>query len=156
MSDCWRGALRDCGAEHNARIVTKGGMTRPSGTWVPDGRAKAILDDCEASLTALDGQPIDLYLLHAPDPRTPWRTSMRALARLDDEGMVKRIGLANVNRRQLDEAAELAPVAAVQVALSVFDDRALRGGLVERCEGLGIALIAIAGRPATGRRSRPP
>ena len=84
----------------------------------PDGRAKAIRADCEASLAALDGLPIDLYLLHAPDPRTPWRTSVRALARLADEGLVRRVGLANVNRTQLDEALELAPVAAVQVALS--------------------------------------
>ena len=51
-------------------------------------------------------------------------------------------GLANVNRRQLDEALELAPVAAVQVALSPFDDTALRGGVVERCAERGIAVIA--------------
>ena len=117
-------------------------MARPDGAWLPDGRAKAIRADCLASLEALEGLPIDLYLLHAPDPRTPWRTSVRALARLADEGLVRRIGLANVNRHQLDEALELAPVAAVQVALSRFDDRALRGGLVERCDELGIALLA--------------
>jgi len=136
------GALRECGADARARIVTKGGMARPGGAWAPDGRAKAIRADCEASLAALDGVPVDLYLLHAPDPRTPWRTSVRALARLVDEGLVRRVGVANVNRRQLDEALELAPVAAVQVALSPFDDRALRGGVVERCEQLGLALIA--------------
>jgi aryl-alcohol dehydrogenase-like predicted oxidoreductase/predicted kinase len=136
------GALRACGTLTNARVVTKGGMSRPRGEWVPDGRAKAIRADCEASLAALDGLPIDLYLIHAPDPRTPWRTSIRALVRLLDEGLVKRIGLSNVNRGQLDEALELAPIAAVQVALSVFDDRALRGGVVERCAEAGLAVIA--------------
>ena len=30
-------------------------MARPAGAWVPDGRAKAIRADCEASLAALDG-----------------------------------------------------------------------------------------------------
>src|SRR5688572_8672204 len=107
------GALRDCGAEANARVVTKGGMARTGGRWVPDGRAKAILGDCESSLSALDGLAVDLYLIHAPDPRTPWRTSVRALARLVDEGLVKRVGLSNVNRGQLDEALELAPISAV-------------------------------------------
>jgi len=136
------GALRSCGAEGSARIVTKGGMSRAGGAWIPDGRAKSILADCEASLTALDGLPIDVYLIHAPDPRTPWKTSVRSLARLADEGLVRRVGLANVNRWQLDEALELAPVAAIQVALSPFDDRALRGGMVERCDELGIALLA--------------
>ena len=147
-------ALRSCGAAASARIVTKGGMSRPGGAWVADGRAKAIRADCEASLAALDGLPIDLYLLHAPDPRTPWRTSVRALARLVDDGLVNRIGLANVNRTQLDEALADAPVAAVQVALSPFDDRALRGGLVERCEELGIALLAhspLGGPKRAGR-----
>jgi aryl-alcohol dehydrogenase-like predicted oxidoreductase len=135
-------ALRRCGAEQTARIVTKGGMTRRGGGWVPDGRAKAIRSDCEASLTALDGLGIDLYLIHAPDPRTPWQTSVRALARLVDEGEVRRVGLSNVNRRQLDEALELAPIKAVEVALSVYDDRAVRGGILERCAESGIALIA--------------
>ncbi len=132
-------ALRDA---PNARVVTKGGMARPDGAWVPDGRAKSIRADCEASLSALDGLPIDLYLLHAPDPRTPWRTSVRALGKLLDEGLVARVGVSNVNRDQLDEALELAPVAAVQVALSPFDDRALRGGVVDRCADAGITLIA--------------
>src|SRR5947209_9206540 len=39
-----------------ARIVTKGGMGE---AWIPDGRAKTILADCEASLSALAGLPID-------------------------------------------------------------------------------------------------
>ncbi|MGH3109551.1 MAG: aldo/keto reductase, partial [Gaiellaceae bacterium] len=135
-------ALRRRGAEASARIVTKGGMRRDGSRWIPDGRAKAIRADCEASLGALDGLPIDLYLVHAPDPGTPWRTSVRALARLADEGLVARVGVANVNRGQLDEALEHAPVAAVQVPLSVFDDGALRGGVVERCAERGISLIA--------------
>jgi aryl-alcohol dehydrogenase-like predicted oxidoreductase/predicted kinase len=135
-------ALRACAADQTARIVTKGGMTRLGGGWVPDGRAKAILNDCEASLAALDGLAIDLYLLHAPDPRTPWRTSMRALARLLSEGMVRRVGISNVNRVQFDEALDIVGVAAVENALSVFDDSALRGGIVERCSETGAALIA--------------
>jgi aryl-alcohol dehydrogenase-like predicted oxidoreductase/predicted kinase len=151
------GALRRCGAERSARIVTKGGMTRARGGWVPDGRAKAILSDCEASLIALDGLAIDLYLIHAPDPRTSWRTSVRALARLVDEGVVRRVGLSNVNRVQLNAALELAPIAAVEVALSVYDDRALRGGIVERCAELGIAVIAhspLGGSRRAGRLAR--
>lgn len=88
-----------------ARVVTKGGMARPDGAWAPDGRAKAIRADGEASLEALDGLPIDLYLLHAPDPRTPWRTSVRALARLVDDGLVARVGVCNVNRAQLGARA---------------------------------------------------
>jgi aryl-alcohol dehydrogenase-like predicted oxidoreductase len=134
--------LRRCGGDASARVVTKGGMTRLGGGWITDGRAKSIRTDCEASLAALDGLAIDLYLIHAPDPRTPWQTSVRALSRLVDEGLVRHVGVANVNRHQLDEALELAPITAVQVALSPYDDGALRGGVVERCAERGIGVIA--------------
>jgi aryl-alcohol dehydrogenase-like predicted oxidoreductase len=140
-----------------ARVVTKGGMARPDGAWIPDGRAKTIRADCEASLEALDGLPIDLYLLHTPDPRTPWGTSLRALAKLLDNALVARVGVCNVTRAQLDEAVERAPIAAVQVAISVFDDTALRSGIVERCAELGITLIAhspLGGPRRSGRLAR--
>jgi aryl-alcohol dehydrogenase-like predicted oxidoreductase/predicted kinase len=151
------GALRASGAGEAARIVTKGGMARTGGAWIPDGRAKAIRSDCEASLAALDGLAIDLYLVHAPDPRTPWRTTVRALARLVDDGLVRHVGVSNVNRGQLDEALELAPIAAVQVALGPFDEAAVRGGVLERCEEAGIALIAhspLGGPRRAGRLAR--
>jgi aryl-alcohol dehydrogenase-like predicted oxidoreductase/adenylate kinase family enzyme len=135
-------ALRRAGAASNVRIVTKGGMTRPGGAWVPDGRAVAVRRDCEASLAALGDLPIDLYLLHAPDPRVPWVTSIRALARLIDDGLVSRVGVSNVNRQQLDQALDIAPISAVQVALNPYDDTALRGGVVARCTELGIAVMA--------------
>jgi aryl-alcohol dehydrogenase-like predicted oxidoreductase len=153
-------ALRQAGAEQRARIATKGGMTRAGDQWIPDGRARTIRADCEASLAALDGLPIDLYLVHAPDPRTPWRTTVRALAELQREGLVRTVGVANVNRRQLDEALEVVEVAAIQVALSVLDDTAVRGGLVELCEERGVALIAhspLGGpRRASGLARREP
>lgn len=135
-------ALGGAGATDRVRVVTKGGMRRDGGRWVPDGRAKVLRADCEASLEALDGLAIDLYLVHAPDPRTPWRTTVRALARLLDEGLARNVGVSNVTRRQLDESLALVPLAAIQVGLSPLDDRALRGGLVERCEQAGVAVLA--------------
>ena len=144
-------ALRDV---RGARLVTKGGMARTGGGWIPDGRARSIRADCEASLAALDGLPIDLYLLHAPDPQVEWRTPVRALARLVDEGLVARVGLCNVNRTQLDEACDHAPIAAVQVALSRFDDTAVRAGLVDRCAEVGIALVAHSPLGGTRRAAR--
>ena len=135
-------ALRRGGVHTRARVVTKGGMTRTDGGWIPDGRARSILSDCESSLAALDGLAIDLYLIHAPDPRTPWQTTVRALARLYDEGMVRRVGIANVNRPQFEAALELADISAVQVALSLHDDSAVRGGMVERCAARGIVVMA--------------
>ena len=118
-------------------------MARPGGAWIPDGRAKAIRADCEASLAALDG------LADRPLPH-PRARSADALAHVGARARPARrrgsrasaSGSRTSTGAQLDEALELAPVAAVQVALSVLDDRALRGGVVERCEEAGVAVIA--------------
>jgi aryl-alcohol dehydrogenase-like predicted oxidoreductase len=147
---------RSLAGQGRARVITKGGMARPDGRWVPDGRARAIRADWEASRAALGDVPIDLYLLHAPDPRVSWSTSVRALLALREDGQVPRVGLSNVNRRQLDEAFALGPIDAVEVALGPFDHGALRGGVVERCVELGIPVIAhsVLGGPKKGGRLR--
>ena len=122
-----------------ARVITKGGMRRAGPRWIPDGKASTLRAQCEASLTALG--KIDLYLLHAPDPRTPLATSMRELEALRTEGLVKAIGVCNVNRAQLDEAMQHAEVSAVQLGVSLVDDSALAGGVVSRALEQGVTVI---------------
>ncbi|HEY8076283.1 MAG TPA: aldo/keto reductase, partial [Labilithrix sp.] len=109
--------------------------------WVPDGRASSILEDVKASVDAL-GRTIDLLLLHAPDPRTPLVTSIRAMAQAKDAGAARSLGVCNVSRRQLEEIADIAPIAAVQVALGAHDDDAARGGVVAWCAARGIDVLA--------------
>ena len=150
-------ALRFAGAGRSARVVTKGGMARPSGAWIPDGRAKAIRADCEASLVALDGLPIDLYLLHAPDPRTPWRTSVRALAKLADDGLVVRVGVANVEPKPARRGARARADQRRADPLSPFDDAAFRSGVLDRCVERDLVLIAhspLGGPRRAGRLAR--
>lgn len=138
-----------------ARVVvaTKGGLTRPDGRWVEDGRAKHLAAACEASCRALGVERIDLYQLHAPDPRTPLATSVRALRALQRDGRVRAIGLCNVSVRQIEEARRLAEIAAVQVELSPFQEHNFRNGVAEHCAARGIRLLAH--RPLGGERGRP-
>jgi aryl-alcohol dehydrogenase-like predicted oxidoreductase/predicted kinase len=123
-------------------IVTKGGLTRPSGAWVPDGRARHLGEAALASRERLGGPPLDLYLLHAIDPRTPFTTSVRALAKLVDVGVAHRVGVCNVDRTRLEQALELAPISAVSVELSPWNMNALAGGVVALCAERGIPLLA--------------
>jgi len=127
-------------ARDRVRVVTKCGMARSEGAWVPDGRASAILEDARTSQKTLG--TIDLLLLHAPDPRVELATSVRALERAQKEGLTRRIGLSNVNRTQLIEAESVARIDAVEVALGAFDDAAARGGLVSYCAERGIEVLA--------------
>ena len=129
-------------------VATKGGMRRPGGAWVPDGRAKHLREACDASRRALGVDTIDLYQLHVVDPRTPLETSIRALARLQADGSVRDIGLCNVTVSQIQAARAIAPIASVQVSLSPLDDTNLRNGVVDHCRENGIRLIAY--RPLGG------
>ena len=140
------------GDRSRIRIATKGGLTRPQGDWVADGRARHLIAACEASRRALGVERIDLYQLHAPDPRTPLSTSVRALASLKRDGLVAHIGLCNVNVGQIEEARRIIDIAAVQVELSVWHDDSVLSGVAEYCLTNGIRLIAH--RPLGGPQRR--
>ncbi len=134
------------------QIATKGGLTRPAGRWVPDGRAKHLRAACVASIRALDVDVIDLYQLHVVDPKTPIATSVRALAALHDEGLVRQVGLCNVNVRQIEVARQMTEIAAVQVSLNPFDEDNFRNGVAEYCREHEIRLVAY--RPLGGERKK--
>jgi aryl-alcohol dehydrogenase-like predicted oxidoreductase len=123
-------------------IATKGGLTRPKGRWIPDGRARHLVSACEASRRALGVERIHLYQLHVPDPRVPISTSVRALASLQRDGLVRHIGLCNVNIGQIEEARRIAEIDAVQVELNAWNDDSVLSGVAEYCVTHGIRLIA--------------
>jgi aryl-alcohol dehydrogenase-like predicted oxidoreductase/histidinol phosphatase-like enzyme len=132
-------------------VATKGGLRRPNGAWVPDGRAKHLRAACGASRRVLGVDVIDLYQLHVVDPRVPLGTSVRALAALRAEGKIRRIGLCNVNVTQIALARSITEIDAVQVSISVLDDENLRNGVAEYCRDHGIMLLAH--RPLGGDRN---
>ena len=122
-------------------IVTKGGL---GVDWVPDGRAKTLADHARRSRELLGR--IDLYLLHAVDPRTSLETSVRALAKLRDEGVVGGIGLSNVHRGQLEAALAITALDAIEIELGMWKLDALH--LAELCERRTMKLLAY--RPFGG------
>lgn len=123
-------------------IVTKGGLARDGEAWIPSGRAKHLGGAARASRDRLGVDVIDLYLLHAVDPRVPLATSVRALAKLRDAGIVRAVGLSNVGVHQLEQALEVCPIAAVEVELSPYKLDAIRGGLLRACSERGIRVLA--------------
>lgn len=134
-------------------VATKGGLTRPVGRWEPDGRAKHLASACERSCRALAVNAIDLYQLHVVDPRTPLATSVRALAALKRDGLIKSIGLCNVTVGQIEEARKIADIDAIQNELSVWHDVGISSGVAEYCARQRIKFLAH--RPLGGRTSQP-
>jgi aryl-alcohol dehydrogenase-like predicted oxidoreductase/predicted kinase len=141
------------------RVATKGGLTRPGGRWLANGRARHLEAACEASRRALGLERIHLYQLHAPDPATSLATSVRALASLQKDGLIQHIGLCNVSLGQLEEARGIAEIAAVQVEISPWHEDSLRNGVAELCAAEGIALLAhrpLGGAAGARRLARDP
>ena len=140
------------GDRSRVAVATKGGLTRPRGAWVPDGRARHLAAACEASRQALGVERIHLYQLHAIDPRTPLATSVRALASLKRNGSIETIGLCNVNVRQIEEARRITEIASVQVEMSIWQDAGILSGVAEYCIANGIRLLAY--RPLGGLQQK--
>jgi len=147
-------ALRTWQGDRSSSIVvaTKGGVTRPGGRWVPNGRAKHLASAAEASCRALGVARIDLYQLHAPDQRVPLSTSVRALADLKRQGLIASVGLCNVTVSQIEEARRIVEIDAIQVEASLWHDEHFLSGVIRYCVDNRLRILAY--RPLGGVISR--
>ncbi len=121
-------------------IATKGGLTRAGpDRWDRDAHPQHLRAACEGSLRRLRLDRIDIYQLHAPDPKVPLEDSVGELVRLQSEGKIRFIGLSNVTIAELQCAQRITPIACVQNRYNAAD-RASEAVLV-RCEREDIAFI---------------
>lgn len=121
-------------------VATKGGLVRDdAAAWNRDGRPEHLRAACEASLTRLGVDRIELYQLHAVDPAVPVEESVGELARLRSEGKIRHVGVSNVSVEQLRRARAVVPVVSVQNRYNLRD----RGSddVVDECERDGIAFL---------------
>lgn len=136
-------ALRQVpGALDRVVIATKGGHTRgPNATWWIDGSPAHLAAAARASLSRLGLDELPLYQHHRPDPRVPYAESMGALRQLADEGLVRRVGVSNVNLAQLAVARRELGDALVSVQ-NEFSPLAGDTAVVRACEEYGLAFLA--------------
>jgi pyridoxine 4-dehydrogenase len=121
-------------------IATKGGLRRTGpGQWPRDCRPERLRECCEGSLRRLRLERIDLYQLHAPDPRVPLEDSLGALKELQDEGKIRHIGISNVSREELERARAVVDVVTVQNRYNLIDRHS--ESVLEDCERDGIGFI---------------
>jgi aryl-alcohol dehydrogenase-like predicted oxidoreductase len=131
-------------------VATKGGVVRPDGRWESDARPAQLRAAAERSLRALGVERLDLYQLHAPDPKVPFADSVGELARLREAGKIRWVGLSNVSVMQVREAQAIVPITTVQNRLNPFFREALESGVVRYCAEQGIGFLAYS--PTGGGR----
>ncbi len=95
-------------------IATKGGLHWEGGTNIHDGSPERLLRECDESLQRLGTDRVELYYLHAPDPRIPVAESAAAIRQMIDAGKVLSAGLSNATVEQLVEFHAVCPLSAYQ------------------------------------------
>jgi aryl-alcohol dehydrogenase-like predicted oxidoreductase len=134
-------------------IATKVGHTRQGpGLWTPVGRPEYLRQQTEMALRLLGLEQIPLMQLHRIDPKVPLDDQVGELAKLQEEGKIRFIGLSEVTVGQLRAAAEIAPVATVQNLYNLADRSAEE--LLDYSAANGIGFIPWFPL-ATGKLAKP-
>ena len=113
-------------------IATKGGLHRVGKGQEHDARPETLLRECDESLQRLQTDVIDLYYLHAPDPKVPVAESAGAIQRMMDSGKVRYAGASNLKISQLEEFHASCPITAVQPHYNMLQ-REIEADIVPWC-----------------------
>ena len=126
-------------------LASKCGMAMDPelGKKVIDGRPETLRRQCEASLSRLRTDHVDLYYLHRLDRQVPIEESVGELGRLVEEGKVRAIGLSEISAATLRRARAECPIAAVQSEYSLWT-RNPEIALIDACREADTALVAFS------------
>jgi pyridoxine 4-dehydrogenase len=101
-------------------IGTKGGLLRTGpDQWPVDASPKHLQEVLHGSLKRLKLDQIDLYQLHRIDPNVPVEDTFNFLKKAQQDGLIKHIGLSEVDVDQIKKAQEFFEVVSVQNMYSV-------------------------------------
>jgi myo-inositol catabolism protein IolS len=106
-----------------------------------DSSRGRVLASIDKSLQRLKTDRVDIYLVHWPDPNTPFAETMAALDKIVRQGKVRTIGVSNFRLAQIEEAMRLRRVDVVQYAWNMFDRR-MQAEIFPYCAAQEIGVMA--------------
>jgi aryl-alcohol dehydrogenase-like predicted oxidoreductase len=124
-------------------------FTKCERTWnekgqiIPNLKADSIRRECEASLRRLKLDVIDLYQVHWPEPDGDLEEGWGALAKLQQEGKVRWIGVSNCNVQHLERIRKIAPVTSLQPPYSAISPE-VEDEMLPYCQQHGIGVIVYS------------
>lgn len=96
-------------------IATKGGLTRQGpDEWAAVGRPEYLRQALQMSLRRLNVERIDLWQLHRIDPKVPADEQFDAIREMQNEGLIRHVGLSEVSVADVEHAQKYFPVVSVQ------------------------------------------
>ena len=138
-------------------ISTKCGTVRAPDHYYQDLRPASIRKQLEDSLTYLQTDYIDLYLLHWPDPEVPIGETMEEIVRLKEAGYFRHFGVSNFNEEQIEAIEAYLPVEAFQPQYSILVRE--KKAIIDFAAAKDIGVMSygpLAGGMLTGKFTDPP
>jgi aryl-alcohol dehydrogenase-like predicted oxidoreductase len=128
------------GRRDEVQLATKFGNRRDGDRRWVDNSPEWIWTACDASLSRLGIEQIDLYYMHRRDPNVPVEESVGAMAELVTQGKVRHLGLSEVSAETLRAAYAVHPITALQSEWSLFT-RELEHEIVPTARELGVGIV---------------
>jgi pyridoxine 4-dehydrogenase len=121
-------------------VATKAGLTRQGpDQWLPVGRPEYLAQQVEMSLRWLKTEVIDLWQLHRIDPKVPVEESLGVIAKLQQQGKIRHVGLSEVKPPEIDQARKVVDIVSVQNLYNLGDRQ--HEDVLEYCEKHQLAFI---------------
>lgn len=121
-------------------VATKGGLTRHGpDIWMPVGRPEYLRQCVLMSLRRLRVERIDLWQLHRIDAKVPRDEQFAVIAAMQKEGLIRHVGLSEVNVEEIEAARKYFPVATVQNQYNLGNRQS--EAVLDHCEANGIGFI---------------
>ena len=99
----------------SAIIATKGGLTRHGpDLWPPLGNPEYLRQGVLMSMRRLKLDQIPLWQLHRIDPKVPREDQFGVMKAMQDEGLIRHLGLSEVSIEEIKAAQKVFVVATVQ------------------------------------------
>ncbi|WP_433700251.1 aldo/keto reductase [Nocardiopsis sp. CA-288880] len=123
-------------------LATKFGIVRDRDTGARSHRGdpEYVRAACDASLSRLGIETIDLYYMHRRDASVPVEETVGAMAELVAQGKVRHLGLSEVSADELRAAHAVHPIAAVQTEWSLWS-RDVEESVIGECARLGVGFV---------------
>ena len=104
------------------------------------GTPDYVRDACDASLSRLGVDHIDLYYQHRVDPETPIEETVGAMKELVEAGKVRYLGLSEAAPETIKKAHAVHPISALQSEYSLFT-REVEDEVLPTVRELGIGFV---------------
>jgi aryl-alcohol dehydrogenase-like predicted oxidoreductase len=103
-------------------------------------KAESVRFELEASLRRLNVETIDLYQIHWPNPDPEIEEGWSEMAKLQQQGKIRWIGVSNFNVEQMKRAQKIAPITSLQPPYSMLR-RAIEAEILPFVQQNGIGVI---------------